>query len=113
MLTVDLAPKCGNLVGAPSHPPVDGRIQVICMGGPEPLNRCPIFERKAFSMRISLTAAALAVLLLAAPSLEGQTNLLGKDAPDFRVGKTINESAIQTLEDAKAEVILIKYWGTK
>lgn len=64
-------------------------------------------------MRISLAMAALAVTLLAAPGLEAQKNLVGENAPDFRVGKTINESAIQTLEDARAEVVLIKYWGIK
>ena len=64
-------------------------------------------------MRISLAMAALAVTLLTAPGLEAQKSLLGEDAPDFKVGKTINDSAIENLEDAKAEVILIKYWGIK
>jgi len=57
-------------------------------------------------------AAALAALLLAAPTLSAQPNLVGQDAPDFKLGDTINESAIKTIEDARGEVILIKYWGT-
>jgi hypothetical protein len=62
-------------------------------------------------LRRTGAAAALAAILIAAPTLSAQTDLLGKDAPDFRVGETINESAIHTIEDARGEVILIKYWG--
>ena len=59
------------------------------------------------------TVAALAALLLAVPTLQAQSDLLGKKAPDFRLGDTINDSAIKTLDDARGEVILIKYWGIK
>ena len=38
---------------------------------------------------------------------------LDRKAPDFRVGDTINEPAVKTLDDARGEVILIKYWGIK
>jgi len=63
-------------------------------------------------MRRLTAGAALAALLLAAPALSAQPNIVGQDAPDFKLGDTINDSAIQTFEDARGEVILIKYWGT-
>ena len=61
--------------------------------------------------RAAIAGALLISACLAAPDLYAQSQLLDKDAPDFTVGETINESAIQTIEDARCEVILIKYWG--
>jgi hypothetical protein len=63
-------------------------------------------------MRRLTAAAALTALVLAAPALSAQPNIVGQDAPDFKLGDTINDSAIKTIEDARGEVILIKYWGT-
>lgn len=63
-----------------------------------------------------LARAGIAALLLAAASFTPAElcaqSLVGKDAPDFRVGDSINDSAISTLADAQGEVVLIKFWGT-
>ena len=63
--------------------------------------------------RTTALAFMTTVLLAASPALWAQSDLLGKKAPDFRVGDTINEPAVKTLDDARGEVILIKYWGIK
>ncbi|MCI0650454.1 MAG: hypothetical protein L0Z55_01075 [Planctomycetes bacterium] len=52
-----------------------------------------------------------AAFLFAAPVLMAQADLKGKDAPDFKVGSTINEAQALSLDECRGDVVLIKYWG--
>ena len=62
------------------------------------------------SMRKGLLVALLA--LAAAPVMFAQTDITGKDAPDFKATECINQPEATTLNDCAGEVVLIKYWGT-
>lgn len=56
------------------------------------------------------------MILLAAAVLAGplSAQLKGKAAPDFKAGESITSPVEHaTLEECKAEVVLIKLWGIK
>lgn len=59
-------------------------------------------------MRTTLLAGLLALLF--APGLLANT-LTGKDAPSFDAKGAINLPEVTTFEQAKGDVVLIKFWG--
>lgn len=53
------------------------------------------------------------MLMAMAPALLAQTDITGKDAPDFSATVCVNKPEAISMEQCKGEVVLIKYWGTR
>lgn len=66
-------------------------------------------------MRKGITLAALVAMLALAPVALAQEDLVGKEAGDFSAGDMLFDADVKAraMEDARGEVILIKYWGLK
>ena len=72
-------------------------------------------QREEVQMRKVLALAALVAIVGLAPVALAQEDLVGKVGGDFSAGDMLFDGDVtaRNLEDARGEVILIKYWGLK
>lgn len=63
--------------------------------------------------RTSKAVALAALMTILATNAFAQAQMVGKEAPAFDAKACVNPPEATTMEQCAAEVVLIKYWGTK